>query len=256
MLESWSRKELQRTVAIMHMLIIFAVFSPAAALCVNTAVSGDVQHFIGRWGYIVLLFVPFALFIPCLHFRKRTMIKHPGSPRMLFLASFWLPAVLMFFVAGYIRGRATIVTSALDNADCFAFGEKRHLQRVWMGLEQVYESCAADGSFRTIELCPGFEAVVEEYPSDTAYLQSLEQRFPCGGFCWDGPRLFHDAGRQGPACSRFVAQWVLGARLQTFAVIMYVLGVALAALPLYLMFEPFLKDVYLPAFHKEVASKA
>mmetsp|Transcript_23035 Transcript_23035/g.42436 ORF Transcript_23035/g.42436 Transcript_23035/m.42436 type:complete len:280 (+) Transcript_23035:87-926(+) len=247
--QSWTRKELQRTVAVMHMLIILAMFGPAAALCVSTANMSDVQHFIGRWGYLALMFVLVAVIVPYFHFRKKVM-THPGRSRMIFLASLWIPAVWIFFIAGYIRGRATMVTSALDNSDCFAFSEKRHLQRVWMGLEKVYDSCLASGTLQTLELCPGFKEIVTEYPEDVAYLQALESRFPCGGFCWDGPRLFYDLGSQGPACSPFIAQWVLGARRQAFAVIMFTLAVGIAAVPLYALFEPFLRDVYLPAFHR------
>mmetsp|Transcript_26819 Transcript_26819/g.61842 ORF Transcript_26819/g.61842 Transcript_26819/m.61842 type:complete len:283 (+) Transcript_26819:70-918(+) len=241
--QSWSKKELQRTVAVMHMLIVLAMFCPAAALCISTANMSDVQHFIGRWGYLSLAFVLVALVVPYFHFRKKVM-SNPGRSRMIFLASLWLPAVWLFFIAGYIRGRATMVTAALDNSDCFAFSEKRHLQRVWMGLEKVYDNCLAAGTLQTLELCPGFREVALEYPEDVAYLKALESRFPCGGFCWDGPKLFHDVGGQAPACSPFIAQWVLGARRQAFAVIMFTLAVGLAAVPLYALFEPFLKEVY------------
>mmetsp|Transcript_29788 Transcript_29788/g.47982 ORF Transcript_29788/g.47982 Transcript_29788/m.47982 type:complete len:270 (+) Transcript_29788:49-858(+) len=229
----------RRGVCLMHSFLLLTIFVPPTLLLWQLAHITDVRYFLGlHWADAAYAVVLFSLVVPLLHLRMRL---HPWA----FLMSVWIPAFVFVAVAWHYRDGTFAVMEALQNHDCMAFAEKRPLEKAHEEAATFYRNCS-DQSVFTIAECPRYEEVFKMAPTEMTYLQDLEKRFPCAGFCNSARRLWEHAGHPAPACSLFAQQWIQGGYVQARIVLWYNVFIILVAVPAMLLFDGFFKDFYLP----------
>lgn len=235
-------ESLKRKVAFLHTGFLLAVFIPPLMLCLNVASNNHFRYFVGSGPLVSLFILAFILLVPAVDLRLK-----PAS--WWFLASVWLPAALFVLVGGFARTQVHTVMASLDNQDCGSFAEKRDLQRAHAAANLLYSECSIDPAFTQIEMCPGFDDLLRDWPRELSYLKSMERMLPCSGFCSQSRRLWYSPGTPAPACSLYVAQWLYGAYVQCMVVMWYNVLIIFAAFVVSELMTPFLQDYWEPAVY-------
>lgn len=225
-------KRLQRRFAVGHTAFLLVVFLPPLALALHLGLGPDVIFFAGRGMAFLLVAVVVALFLPLMH-----MCFRPTN-RFL-LTSVWLPAAVLAFVAFMYRHRTTVATDALMAQPCFDNDDKKGLQEAYLVANNLYGACmawrppptGAPEEVDSVTECPEYHSATRKYRKEFIYLATLERRFPCGGVCYPGRRLWVDPGTYGLACSPFAAQWLRSAHTQSQVLLGYSLFVMIALIP-------------------------
>lgn len=231
-------KQLKRNVASLHVFVVLAVFAPPFMLCMNLAMNMDAAYFNGRWPPLLALFlIPMIIALPAAHIHWPSKMKST-----VFLFSIWIPAAIFAGVGGFAKSQAYVTMSALENSDCKSMQEKVHLQRAYEEAKDVIYACEDKGI--AIEDCPVERRMSKKVMPELQYLQSLEHRFPCAGFCEDGQRLWDNGHNEAPACKAFASEWIRGAYVQAKIVLLYSGFVLLAMIPVFALMEPLFKDIY------------
>jgi hypothetical protein len=233
------RKHFRRGVCLMHSFAMLAIFIPPALLLWQLTHITDVKFFMGTlWADVAYAAVIVTLVVPLLHLQMRL---HPWA----FLLSVWVPAFVFVAVAWHYRDGTFMVSEALLSSDCNAFAEKRPLEQAHDKATALYDTCF-DHTVFSITECPHYQEVFNIAPREMAYLQDLEKRFQCSGFCHSARRLWEEAGAPAPACSLFAEQWIQGGHIQARFVLWYNVIIIIAAVPAMLLFDQFFKDYYIP----------
>jgi hypothetical protein len=234
-----TKKHFRRGVCLMHSFLLLAIFVPPALLLWQLTHITDVRYFMGTlWADVAYAAVIVTLILPLLHMHLRL---HPWA----FLMSLWSPALIFVAVAWHYRAGTFMVKEALLSSDCDAFAEKRPLEQAHDRASALYDNYC-DHSVFSITTCQHYEQTFNTAPKEMAYLQDLEKRFQCAGFCHSARRLWEEAGMPAPACSLFAEQWIQGGHMQARFVLWYNVIIILAAVPAMMAFDRFFKDYYLP----------
>jgi hypothetical protein len=236
---STSKRYFKRGVCMMHTCLILSLFVPPALLLWQLTHITDVRYFMGYyWADAAYAVALASLVVPMLHLKMRL---HPWA----FLFSIWIPAFTFVAVAWHYRDGTFSVMEALASRDCLSFAEKRPLEHAHDTAAALYDTCQNSMVYSIAE-CPQYEEVLNQAPREMAYLQDLENRFPCSGFCHGARRLWEDAGSPAPACGLFAEQWIQGGNMQARFVLWYNVVIILVSVPTMLLFDGFFKEHYIP----------
>jgi|Transcript_45465 hypothetical protein len=222
---------LRRLLNIGHVAFLLFLFAPPLTLCVAMAAEVNIAYFVGRSAWWAVLIIV-TLFLAFAFFRVR-------RTKPVVLATIWVPAALLALVGGIYRLRAEITAASLESRDCFAFKDKRELQRAYQVADELWESCvnqvilpaSVDATPTKITDCPAYPSAVATYGKQFAYLESLESRYQCAGICHRGKRLWDEAGTIAPSCGPFVSQWLYAGHAQASIVLWYSVIVILTMFP-------------------------
>mmetsp|Transcript_46583 Transcript_46583/g.123025 ORF Transcript_46583/g.123025 Transcript_46583/m.123025 type:complete len:264 (+) Transcript_46583:127-918(+) len=214
-----------------HVVFLLFLFAPPLTLCVAMGVEVDVAFFIGRWSWAGLIILPMIL--------AMSATTHVRKSRAVVLAAIWVPAAILALIGGLYRARAEITAASLESRDCFAFQDKRQLQRAYQVADELWEACvnqvvlpaSADSPPKSVRDCPAYPGAMAEWGVQFQYLEGLESRFQCAGICHRGKRLWNEAGQIAPSCGPFVAQWLHAAHSQAAIVLWYSVFVILLMFP-------------------------
>jgi len=225
-------RRLQRQFAVGHAAFIFVVFLPPLALALRLGLSPDVLFFADRGLLLLLTAAVLGLIFPFMHVCFR-----PTNRFML--VSVWLPALTFFFVGFMYRYRTSAATAALRHPSCFDDPAKKGLEKAYRAADELYGVCmawrppptGAPAAVDSIAECPDYHSALRLWGREFNYLATLERRFPCGGVCYAGRRLWVDPGTYGAACSPFAAQWMSSAHVQATILLGYSIFVMVVLIP-------------------------
>eukprot|EP00442_Polarella_glacialis_P056413 CAMPEP_0115152152 /NCGR_PEP_ID=MMETSP0227-20121206/66005_1 /TAXON_ID=89957 /ORGANISM="Polarella glacialis, Strain CCMP 1383" /LENGTH=141 /DNA_ID=CAMNT_0002562735 /DNA_START=28 /DNA_END=451 /DNA_ORIENTATION=- len=98
---------------------------------------------------------------------------------------------MVLLVEGHeLMGLSLDKASGLRSANCQAFEGKQLLQDSWVAADRLLESCKKDGQSVLLPDCSGYWAARVDHREDWDYLESLETRHGCAGWCQDGRQLW------------------------------------------------------------------
>lgn len=232
-----SAHKLRRNIAVMHATLLWAAFLPPFILCLNLAANSDFRYFVGSMPLLSFWIVLFICFVPLIDIKFK-----PQS--WWFLMSAWLPALSFVLLGEFCRQGASNARSALENQDCMGFGEKRNLQKAYLDATSLYQQCTEQPNRVSITECAGYPALERDWPKELSYLEAIETQHPCAGICHQGIRLWESPGRQAPACSLYVSQWLYGGQVQANIILWYSIVLLLMFWGLYELLTPMMKEYW------------
>mmetsp|Transcript_20172 Transcript_20172/g.35879 ORF Transcript_20172/g.35879 Transcript_20172/m.35879 type:complete len:361 (+) Transcript_20172:152-1234(+) len=162
--------------------------------------DADVQFWLGRsWGQLAAL-LP-LMFVG--GFFAHLKLRRPH--RLTALLSLLVPSMVLLVEGHELMGLSLDKASGLRSANCQAFEGKQLLQDSWVAADRLLESCKKDGQSVLLPDCSGYWAARVDHREDWDYLESLETRHGCAGWCQDGRQLW-TLGKAQDSCSTAVAQ--------------------------------------------------
>mmetsp|Transcript_82998 Transcript_82998/g.231628 ORF Transcript_82998/g.231628 Transcript_82998/m.231628 type:complete len:263 (+) Transcript_82998:114-902(+) len=127
-----------------------------------------------------------------------------------------LPSFLFAAICHLQEWNFATVSSALSSSDCKTFTSKAELEYAWLAAKDFTDKCVEDlvavtgaPASETRNLfdahsCPGYKIASKPYEWEWWYLEQVETRYRCGGWCERGPRLW-GGGVAKDSCSNAVA---------------------------------------------------
>lgn len=223
----------RKTIALGHTFVLLVIFAPPLIFCTILGQNLDGIFFAGRKLWLVILILPLlSIFFPVWH-----VLMMPRRSTSLILPSVWLPCMMIGVAASGFHWNVENAEHALFNRDCYAFENKRKLNRAYQVAEEIYDECVLRPGLAlemvSVRDCPLYTENLPKWAPEWRYLESLEQRFHCAGVCRSQPakRLWDNAGVEAPNCALFAIQWLHAAAIQSRIVIWYTLFIAFAAFP-------------------------
>jgi len=156
-----------------------------------------------------------------------------------------VPCVIFFLIGNvYLHNSSTVASQLLAN-DCGTFLRKRELETAWKAADKLWTKCVqemtATGINQTeaerivkVHHCKGYEELYPVYGEKWAYLQNLELRRQCSGWCAQNHALW-TFGDVKDSCSSVGLMMQLAIRrtsLQIFtfsgAILVVAVGVVIA----------------------------
>jgi len=176
--------------------IMLVGLCPPAVTCLWLARDPSVQYWIGSSGLIALLTWPWILgghyFAP-----RRTRYR-----KLYVLVLTLLPAIGLVAILRAHEVRGLDVYTQLRNEDCESFPVKLKLQRAWDEARSYLEECVNTKIELTgadkwqmemvtpVDMCPRYEQAALRWKDEWRYLQALEERHMCAGWCYTGLPLW------------------------------------------------------------------
>lgn len=222
-------------VADMHTFALLLVFTPPFILSMWFPSNKESVYWTGRGSYAALC-VP--VFICVLHIAQRFM-KAP--PKLLFVGSFWLPAMVFVIIGAVYMNDARLHQRGLQPADCEGNSEGGKLQKAYTVAYEVAANCKfGKGAVAPTSVmgCPNYKTAKEEWNEEFNYLAVLEAQHPCGGFCKAGVRLWYGAGNSAPSCRTFVQERLKAIYSLSSLLMWYSIFVMIVAAPTYIYLAP------------------
>lgn len=229
--EQKNNTKLRRLLNVGHVAFLIFLFAPPLTLCVALGADMNVAYFVGRWAWWSLIILPMIGIM--------ALATGARKSKAMVLATIWVPAAVLCLVGGLYRARTEIVAHSLQSRDCFAFQDKRELQRAYQVADELWESCnnqvilpaSMTSTPKSVMDCPAYPDAAVTYRKQFAYLERLEANYQCAGICHRGKRLFHEAGVIAPSCGPIAAQWLLAGHSQAAIVLWYSVFVILLMFP-------------------------
>jgi len=229
-------RRLQRRFAVGHTAFLFIVFLPPLAFALQLGLGPDVLYFAGRGLVLVLTAALLGLICPFMHTCFRP------TNRFL-LVSVWVPAATFAFVGFMYRHRTSEAAAALRAPSCFDDPAKKRLQIAYLAADELYGACmawrppptGAPQEVDSVTECPEYHVAARDWDKEFHYLASLERRFPCGGVCYAGRRLWVDPGTYGSSCSPFAAQWLIMGHTQASVLMGYSIFIIVVLIPSHML---------------------
>lgn len=233
-------KMTQSRVADMHTFALLLVFTPPFIISMWFPNNKESVYFNGQGAYAAIC-VP--VLICALHVAQRFM-KSP--PKLLFIGSFWLPAIIFVIIGAVYMNEARKHHQGLESSECESSSEGGSLEKAYKVAYGVASTCRlGPGAVQATSVmgCPDYKAQKEEWEEEFTYLKALESQHPCGGFCKGGLRLWYGAGKYAPSCRTFV-QERLKAILHLSSLLMwYNILVMVVAAPVYIYLAPMFSKI-------------
>lgn len=200
----------------MFTLLCLAAFIVPIWTTFHIGQDENVRRWIGR--HIALAAWP----LPLLYLGTHLLHVYRGAPvKIAVIACLEGSCVLLLVVANCVLVDAYRLGSAFSVRDCYSFQGKQELELEWQQASAYYANCTAElaqlqqlpladavAQYR-IEDCPEYAAAAGPHKVSWSYLQFLEERYSCAGWCEE-----HDAiwtrGHTQDACSAAVANVLLG----------------------------------------------
>eukprot|EP00933_Yihiella_yeosuensis_P068708 TRINITY_DN7464_c0_g1_i1.p1 TRINITY_DN7464_c0_g1~~TRINITY_DN7464_c0_g1_i1.p1 ORF type:complete len:415 (+),score=75.97 TRINITY_DN7464_c0_g1_i1:217-1461(+) len=183
----------------------FMLFLTPIWQVVYLASDTDVQFWIGSWFGEVAVLLPF-MFIGSFfaHFKL-------GRPhKITALLCLLIPSFVLILEGQEMAAIADEEATALMSTDCAAFAVKARLQKSWEEANRLMSNCpskAVDAKARRLQCEDYAEDNMKAggHLKDWTYLQSVEQRHECAGWCHFGKRTWA-SGAAKDSCSIAVGQ--------------------------------------------------
>mmetsp|Transcript_83091 Transcript_83091/g.173941 ORF Transcript_83091/g.173941 Transcript_83091/m.173941 type:complete len:266 (-) Transcript_83091:63-860(-) len=235
-------QRLQRHFLVGHAALFGLLIWPAVAIFFAVARGEDARYFGGYIQLALLLLVPLACALPFLHVCIRPQT-------WLVAGSLWIPIVAIWVAAFTYWLRFWLSIHVLSSSSCGESSISGGLEQALVSADTLYETCrgavrsSSTGHNSSLEVtgvkeCPGFDQLASEQAAALHFLESLEMRYPCAGFCKDGRRLFEEPGRWAPACAPMAASALQAPLRMTSALLVYVLLAAACVATIQFTFVP------------------
>lgn len=230
-------------VADMHTFALLLVFTPPFILCMWFPSNKESVYFNGYGAYAAFI-VP--VFICALHVTQR-FLKSP--PKLLFVGSFWLPAIVFVIIGAVYMNEARKHHNGLESSDCESSGEGSDLQKAYkVAYEVAMKNCRVGPQggqviANSVMGCPGYKAAKEDWEQEFTYLKELESQHPCGGFCKGGVRLWYGAGQRSPSCRTFVQERLKAINSLSSLLMWYNIVVMVVVGPVYIYLAPLFSKI-------------
>jgi len=233
-------KMTQSRVADMHTFALLLIFTPPFILCMWLPYNKESAYFNGYGNTAFLLTA--AIFVPifiCVQHVAQRFMKSP--PKMLFIGSFWLPAILFVIVGAVFMNDARKHINGLEGSDCESSAEGGNLQKAYNAAFEVASHCRlSPGAVEATSVmgCPKYNTVKEDWEEEFTYLKLLESQHPCAGFCKGGTRLWYGAGQTLSSCRTYARERLKAVHSLTSLLMWYNIIVMVVAAPLYIYLAP------------------
>jgi len=228
-------KMTQSRVADMHTFALLLVFTPPFILSMWFPSNKESVYFVGYGAYAAIA-VP--LLICVLHVAQRFM-RTP--PKLLFVGSFWIPAMVFVIIGAVYMNNARKHHSGLEPSSCMDASEGGELEKAYAVAYELAANCKfSTGAVAPTSVmgCPGYKEAKEEWQTEFAFLQKLESQHPCGGFCKGGVRLWYGAGHQATSCRTFVQERLKALSSLSSLLMWYNIWVMIVVAPVYIYLAP------------------
>lgn len=219
----------------MFTLFCFVLFVVPAWLVFHVGSDPEVLHWITRAAKSVIA-------LPILIVVTHVVHHFTGRPnRILILLCTVGSAALLLIVGDMILMGSYTLINQLVADDCSTFPGKAEVELEWQNAKTFYASCVSDLAANSsgnltfqdavvqyrIQSCPDYEQQLEANPQ-WPYLEQLEDRYACAGWCARGLPLwsFKEAtGPCAPAVAQILNEKVAWAMLQVVVLSIAALGV-------------------------------
>lgn len=217
-------------------MVCVVLFIVPCYLAVYAARHPVAKYFCSEWYFSLIVIPVLILFVHFVHTRN-------GPDKYMTHLALLIPSILLLVYGTTMLATATSRADKLFSTDCNIMLEKMHLQREWEAAHLLYQSCLEDTAaarnltasylaknFR-IQDCTEYQDSLEEHRRDWKYLQQLEEKHACTGFCTTGEQLW-SKGPHKDSCAIAVASVfryvVRGNFLQVVALSLFTLCVDMA----------------------------
>lgn len=164
------------------LIICLLLFVSPFIKCVDLAFDRHVAYWMGAAPKVFAFFpVVFILVAHILNLRRGQLSKYGAALAVIGSSLVYL------VLSERIMGRALELSGKLYSSDCTAaFPAKFKLEESYQAALAFHDSCKAQHANAIYSLvmtdCPGYKEALPSNP-DWAYLQYLEQRYSCAGWC-------------------------------------------------------------------------
>lgn len=193
------------------LLILMLLLGPPVVACALLSLNTSALYWIGDVGFSASAGALLWATVGQVVMHRRIL-----SRRTACVVAVVIPASGLLAAAHMHRTSAAYYSSRLQNKECgTSFHAKHHLQTAWLAAETIHKQCvAARADVSTgalspqqvetvmpVSNCPGYEAGLDTWGSEWAYLEALEGSHHCAGWCtfsqkplWKvfGDKLPHD----------------------------------------------------------------
>lgn len=186
-------------------MICVLFFMIPCYLAVYAARHPVVRYFTGEW-YYILAFIPVLIAI------VHNFHVHNGPNKSVTNLALLVPNMLLLVYGTNMLTSASSKADMLFSIDCNTMVEKAHLQQEWEAAHSLYRSClkqtAASRNVTTsflathfrIQDCSEYAPALQHHSREWSYLQYLEGKHACSGFCIPGEPLW-STGSHKDACA-------------------------------------------------------
>lgn len=173
----------------MTFLLLVMLAMPAVE-CVRLASDMECEYWLGNWGIMVVVIS--AIWIAAGH---QLLILDVLHARIAVMIVFVVPTILYMLAMNYHMMRSLDVYSQVSGLDCATHPEKFKLDLAWREANQLYLDCVRERAnvtnlpvdevrkAVTVRSCQGFERGMEQWGREWKYLEALETKGLCGGWC-------------------------------------------------------------------------
>lgn len=189
-------------------IALFAVFGCSVITGARLANEPNCKYWIGEIGYITLA-IPLIVVIAHI---VQSYNRRPSYFAVLF--SCVLPPLLCLIVGFTYSDKIDNITVRLLSTDCTTFQHKFRIEQAYKSAKSFYDDCVAveaKNHSKAIEVvkgdkiitqCPGYDPQASGYPREWTYLQALEEKEHCAGWCFVGEdALWTRNPRKWDSCS-------------------------------------------------------
>jgi len=234
---------LERNKGIFPTVFTFAML----AVCCGPFILGmsihneaSVRYWLGSTSSLMLIAPIFVILGHVVHMFK-------GRPIFLVvLLSTIVPPLLFVFVAETLSGGANGVVNQLASTDCTTYSGKYHVEKAYQSASAIFDTCVDRVAKQTRQRsekarsqialgdCSEYYAASnarKEFGVAWAYLEALELRDGCSGWCTASPSLFNPKHGEGDLCSTTASSALHGPvarsmqRMLAYAVVLLVTNV-------------------------------
>jgi len=210
---------------------IFAVMGPTFIDAYALAQDANAQYWVGHFAWYILFVIPAIIVL--------AHLVQSWARRPLFLAlvaSVAVPPLLSSIVGYLYMLPVSHVVVRLRSSDCTTFESKFHIESAYREAASFYHDCvaaAAKNASKPVETvekemvisqCPKYDPDASGYQREWMYLEALEKKDYCAGWCESGKSLWTtQRGVLGDSCALAAASQ-MDALVQTNASRMMLTG--------------------------------
>lgn len=221
---------------------VFVLLSYPAALCLMLYNHRSVRYWCGDWQLpflaAVAVAVLFSYFISTLGYMRKNLAV------VLMLI---VPSALLAVGCELLLLSVRWTSAELNAHDCSATPSKARLQTAWLEAYDLHSACLQHLTNVTgaslqqewlvtpLQSCQGYASRWPEFGAQWSYLQEMEEKYHCGGWCEPARPMWYTSPLPQDSCSVAVGRALAGGvatttkQVSTYALIV-TLGVSLILL--------------------------
>lgn len=178
-------------------MILMLMFGPPIIFCLWMSLHPTTVYWMGSSGYLGALMSAIWILLG-----QHMLAKMWLTRRTVMFFVFILPSFVLLYVAKDHKLSALETYSQLELHDCDSFGGKRRLQKAWDSAAALHAECVdyqvnATGApwqelaaITQVNRCPGYSEAHIQWAREWDYLERLEEREDCSGWCDRAPPLW------------------------------------------------------------------